>query len=97
MFFLERKGPTSTNPVPATDEQVKEKNTEENQAVNKTVVTTATSTSQGSNQRTLREVQRDVKTDNSSKMPAKDALTQGEVKLMSNCPMYMFHIHLLLS
>jgi len=97
MFFLEKKGPTSTNPVPMTDEQGKEEKTGENQAVNKTVVTTATSTSQGPNQRTLREVQRDVKTDNSSKMPAKDALTQGEVKLMSNCPIYMFHTHLLLS
>lgn len=97
MFFLERKGPTSTNPVATTDEQCQEKKTEENQAVNKTVVTTATSTSQGSNQRTLREVQRDVKTDNSSKMPSKDILAQGEVKLMSNCPIYMFHIHLLMS
>lgn len=89
MFFLERKGPTSTNPVPMTDEQCKEKKTEEHRAVNKTVVTTATSTSQGSNQRTLREVQRDVKTDNSSKTPSKDILAQGEVKLMSNCPIYM--------
>ena len=86
MFFLERKGPTSTNPVPMTKERCKEKKTEEHQAVNKTVVTTATSTSQGSNQRTLREVQRDVKTDNSSKTPSKDILAQGEVKLMSNCP-----------
>ena len=89
MFFLERKGPTSTNPVPMTDEQCKEKKTEEHQAVNKTVVTTATSTSQGSNQRTLREVQRDVKTDNSSETPSKDILAQGEVKLMSYCPIYM--------
>lgn len=96
MFFLERKGPTSTKPVPMTDEQCKEKKTE-NQAVNKTVVTTATSTSQGSNQRTVRELQRDVKTDNSSKTPSKDILAQGEVKLMSNCPIYMFCIHLLLS
>lgn len=80
-----------------TDEQGKEKKTGENQAVNKTVVTTATSTSQSSNQRTLIEVQRDVKTDNSSKMPSRDILTQGEVKLMSYCPRYMCHIHLLLS
>ncbi|CAH3157327.1 unnamed protein product [Porites lobata] len=76
----ERKGPTSTNPVPMTNERCKEKKTEEHQAVNKTVVTTATSTSQGSNQRTLREVQRDVKTDNSSKTPSKDILAQEGVK-----------------
>ena len=89
MFFLERKGSTSTNPVPMTNERCKEKKTEENQAENKTVVTTATSTLQGSNQRTLREVQRDVKTENSSKTPSKDILAQGEVKLMPNCPIYM--------